>query len=63
MTPITCTIEVARPPEEAFAYVTDPTPSSSGSATSSAATWMGKARTASVPSASPLGVSDSPSGR
>jgi uncharacterized protein YndB with AHSA1/START domain len=25
MAPITCTIELARPPEEAFAYVTDPT--------------------------------------
>jgi carbon monoxide dehydrogenase subunit G len=25
MAPITCTIELARPPEEAFAFVTDPT--------------------------------------
>ncbi|MGH3950297.1 MAG: hypothetical protein ACRDSE_14420 [Pseudonocardiaceae bacterium] len=44
MAPITTTTEVDRPPEDVFAYVTDPTRFVNGSGMSSAGTWTPTAR-------------------
>ena len=63
MAPITRTIDVARPPEEAFAYVTDPTRFVEWQRNVVSGRMEGRARRESAPGVSPLGGSALPSGR
>lgn len=63
MAPITTTTEVARPPAEVFAYVTDPSRFVEWQRNVVSGTWTEKARTGSTTGVSPPGGSASPSGR